>query len=88
MVMRMTSLNAFNEISSNGVLGLQEQLVLDCIRENPKFTRKQVARYLDLDVSSVSGRVNGLMNKNLVTDSKKGKCPISGKVVGLLEVVR
>ena len=88
MVMRMASLKAFNEIAVNGVLGLQEQLILNYIKENPKVTRKQIARSLNLDVSSVSGRVNGLMNKNLVIDDKKGKCPISGKVVGLLEVLK
>lgn len=88
MVMRMTSLRAFDEIKSNGTLGFQEQLIYDYIKRKPKLTRKQIARELELDVSSVSGRVNGLMNKRLVTDEKRGKCPISGKEVGLLEVVR
>lgn len=88
MVMRMTSLMAFDEIQKNGTLGFQEQLIYNYIKNNPKLTRKQIAKDLDLDTSTVSGRVNGLINKKLVTDEKKGKCPISGKEVGLLEVIK
>lgn len=87
MVMRMTSLMAFDEIQKNGTLGFQEQLIYNYIKNNPKLTRRQIAKDLDLDTSTVSARVNGLLNKNLITDEKKGKCPISSKEVGLLEVL-
>ena len=88
MVMRMTSIRAFEEIQSNGTLGFQEQLIYNYIKNNPKLTRRQIAKDLDLDTSTVSARVNGLLNKNLITDEKKGKCPISSKEVGLLEVIK
>ena len=88
MVMRMTSLMAFDEIQKNGTLGFQEQLIYNYIKNNPKLTRRQIAKDLDLDTSTVSARVNGLLNKNLITDEKKGKCPISSKEVGLLEVIK
>lgn len=90
MVMRMTSIRAFEEIQSNGTLGFQEQLIYNYIKNNPKLTRRQIAKDLDLDLdtSTVSARVNGLLSKNLITDEKKGKCPISSKEVGLLEVIK
>jgi len=78
---------AYKQIAKDGTLTFQEQLILTYIQRNPKQTRRQVAKALDLDTSTVSGRVNGLLEKRLVTDTKKGKCPLSGKTVGLLEVL-
>jgi len=87
MSVRPTSIRAYNEIKADGTLSFQEQLIFSYIERNPKKTRKQIARALEIDVSSVAARANKLLEKRLITDATKGKCPLSGKTVGLLEVM-
>jgi len=77
--MNETSLAAYKEIIENGTIGEQEAKVL--ITLDVPQTSRQIAINSGLERSSVCGRLNKLMEKNLVKEFDKIKCPTSGKTV-------
>lgn len=86
--MRQTSIDAFYAIEFSGKSGTQKHLILNYLRDKKQATRREIARDLGLETSTVSARVNSLRDDyNLVIDDKTVKCPVSHKTVHLVEVV-
>lgn len=76
--MRSTSLEAYKSID----LPKQERNVLGAlITLDSKASNRKIARYLGMDCSTVSGRMNGLYHKGYVFEGDKEKCPITKKSV-------
>jgi len=85
--MRQTSRDAYLEIEFLGKAGTQKYLILNYLRKKKKATRREIARDLHMETSTVSARVNSLRDDyRLINDNKVVKCPISKKTVHLVEV--
>jgi hypothetical protein len=48
------------------------------------MTRKEIAKRLELETSTVAGRCNELLHANRLIESGTKRCQISGRVVGAL----
>lgn len=84
--MKQTSLNAYRELQERGKHLTQMATIYEYILANGAATRRQIANDLEMDTSSVSGRVNDMLKTNAVFVSGKGTCPISKKTVEIIEV--
>ena len=83
---RSTSKEAYQEIINNGKRYTQTKRVLNCIMDlsswNAKdWTLREIATMLDLEMNSVSARVNELKRRGVVKESSKRLCKISKKIV-------
>lgn len=58
----------------------QEEIIYDWIatHNKPAPTRREIAKAINLETSSVAGRVNELLAKKLIEESGKRKCSITG----------
>ena len=56
----------YRELIASGNLGAQQVKVLGAIRENEGLTRHEIARGVNLPVTSVCGRVSELKDLNLI----------------------
>lgn len=88
---RSTSMEAYFDLLQSGQLQEQEYLIVSFLHTvgatrarhiNTWRSRKQIAKKLGLDTSTVAGRVNRLVkNKILEEDAHRSPCPISGRNV-------
>ena len=62
-------------------LNNRQREVLRVIRKFGQASNRQIARELDTDISSVTGRTNELVAKGLVTESHKERDPRTNKTV-------
>ncbi len=77
--MNETSLAAYKGIMEDGTISIQEAKVL--ITLDVPQTSRQIAFNSGLERSSVCGRLNKLMEKNLVKELDTIKCPTTNKTV-------
>ena len=88
MSIRDTSITAYNELKLETKSGTQKAIVLNYIKENGSKTRRQLAKALMIETSTISARVNSLINEfRLLKDDKTVVCPISKKRVHLVELM-
>ena len=84
--MTNTSREAYLNIEFSGKAETQRHIILNYLREKKKATRREIARDLNMETSTVSARVNSLRDDfNLIHDTNTIKCPISKKTVHLVE---
>jgi DNA-binding MarR family transcriptional regulator len=79
--MRETSLDAHDYVQSSGKAATQEMLIINFMDDNRHldFTRRELAKALDMETSTMSARVNSLVKAGKVIEmSRKRKCSISG----------
>ena len=69
-----TSILAYAEVLEN--LGDKQNKVYAVIRRLGSCNNKMIARELNWDINSVTGRVNELCKDHIVMQSKKDYCPI------------
>lgn len=75
-----TSLDAFDHLKRNGILQAEQIKVLNVMIPYRLYTRRELAQKAGMDTSSVAGRVNAMLDEQVVVDGKK-ICSISGKNV-------
>jgi hypothetical protein len=73
--MRDTSLQAYAEVLEN--LGDKQQKVYSTIRTLKKCNAKMIARFLNWEINSITGRIDELCNKfGIIKRCGKFSCPI------------
>jgi len=70
-MIHQNSKEAFAALINSGDLGRQEAKVLRYIYENEGLTRNEIARGLNIPLSSVLGRVSGLKDRNAIHERGK-----------------
>lgn len=75
-----TSKLAFNKLKETK-MGKQENEVFQYLIRLECATNKQIARALNMDASTVAGRMNSLYKKGLIYVHHVGACPITGQTV-------
>ena len=89
-MVRDSSIIAYHSITNSGILGSQQKQILSLLTDNQSdpfngkhwnFTRKEIAKILDLEINAVSGRVNELIKKNLVEEDPVRRCSITRRKV-------
>jgi len=80
-----SSLTAYDSLKSNGMAASQAR-ILAHMQPGRLYSRREIARALDLETSSVAGRVNELIEMNQVEVCGHIKCPISRKTVEAIKL--
>lgn len=83
-----TSLLAFQQLQSTGVLSHQQKAILHFLAERPQgnFTRAELADHLGMRLSSICGRVNELLDplqnhgRAWLDELPRRRCSISGSL--------
>lgn len=78
-MIRETSKQVYKEINADGTTSKQQGKIISYLKVHPNVTRREIAQAMGIDVSSVAGRVNELINANVLSEHPRRKCSISGR---------
>lgn len=88
MPVRATSKGAFLALRESKQIPNLERKALEYVREHPGCSRRDISRGCEsFEISSVSARVNALLEKGLLVEDGCKKCAVSGRSVNCLYVV-
>jgi hypothetical protein len=76
-----TSIQAYREITDDGLLNRCEKLVLDYIISHPDCYEREISEAIKLPINNVCGRTNQLLKYRVVSKSGKTISKFSDKVV-------
>ena len=81
MTVAQTSIQAYREHKAQGLCGKQAQSILDFMHPGMGYSRRELARKMGLDLSSVCGRVNELLELGMLKEGSKRRCTITHKTI-------
>lgn len=79
MSVSTTSREAYKEHRDTGKLGQQAQRILTAMIDGQGYSRRELARAMGLELSSVCGRVNELLQVGLLVEGEARRCSVTHK---------
>lgn len=79
MSVSTTSRDAYKEHRDTGKLGMQAQRILTAMIDGQGYSRRELARAMGLELSSVCGRVNELLQAGLLVEGESRRCSVTHK---------
>ena len=76
-----TSLMAYEEHIASGKVGAQAQSIINSMRTEQDYSRRELARLTGLELSSICGRVNELVAIGKLEECDKRRCAVTGKTI-------
>jgi predicted transcriptional regulator len=77
-----TSIEAYNDINSDGTSATQKNIILDTLDTIAKpLSAREVSNITGIEINAVSGRINDLKKDGLLVEAEKRKCSISHRLV-------
>lgn len=80
MSVQTTSKIAYREISEDGTKTNQSRRVLDAVNMAGS-SLKEISQKTGIEINAVSGRVNELKKKGMLSPAPKRKCTITGRLI-------
>lgn len=82
---KQSSKNAFQKLIKSGARGTQHGKIIAYLKQcdQPK-TRKEIAKALDMETSTIAARINELVDCDAVLECGSGKCSVSQIHVGIV----
>ena len=88
-MVRTTSIIAYNDLKSSGKQPTQKEIILDTLRKNKKpMSLQEICDRTNMQINSVSGRVNDLKKSNQVVEASTRKCSITHKTITPVRALR
>jgi predicted transcriptional regulator len=88
-MVRTTSIIAYNDLKSSGKQPTQKEIILDALRKNKKpMSLQEICDRTNMQINSVSGRVNDLKRANQVVEGPTRKCTITRKTITPVKALR
>ena len=81
MSVAFTSIDAYKEHKAQGKVGTQAQHILDFLAFGKDYSRREIAGLTGLELSSVCGRVNELLEIGALKEVMPRKCKVTGKTI-------
>lgn len=79
MSVSSTSRDAYFEMRDNGRLGSQAKMILEQMIPGVDYSRRELAQFTGVELSSICGRVNELIGSKLLKEGAVRKCRVTGK---------
>ena len=79
--MQESSLEAYDELRNSPKLGNQQQTILNNLRHGRDYSLREIQKITGFEINVVSGRVNDLKKLNLLIETKKRQCSVTGKTI-------
>jgi len=76
-----TSRQAYYEHEGEGKIGKQCRLILSKMRKGKDYSRREIAKEFELELSSVCGRVNELLAIGLLEELATRPCQVTKKTI-------
>ena len=76
-----TSIIAYKEHKATGKTGSQAMYIFDAMAFNKEYSRRELVTITGLELSSVCGRVNEMLQTGLLKEVSTRKCQITGKTI-------
>ena len=76
-----TSVIAYNEHKVSGKVGQQSNFLLNYMKSGVSYSRRELAKQTGIELSSVCGRINELLEMGLIEEGTKRKCLITQKLI-------
>ena len=77
-----TSIEAYNDINSDGTSATQKNIILDALDEVGKpLSAREIMELTGLEINAVSGRINDLKKDGLLVEAERRKCSITDRLV-------
>ena len=88
-MVRTTSIIAYNNLKISGKQPTQKQIILNTLRENKTpMSLQEICDRTNMQINSVSGRVNDLKRANQVVEAPNRKCTITRKTITPVRALR
>ncbi len=83
-----SSITAYNQGVRSGKIPSQRQRIFNLLKQyGQPMSRRMISKFLDIEPGAVAGRINALMESDLVVESHYANCPHTGKRVQFVMVV-
>ena len=88
-MVRTTSIIAYNDLKLSGKQPTQKQIILNTLRDNKTpMSLQEICDRTNMQINSVSGRVNDLKKSNQVVEAHTRKCTITRKTITPVRALR
>jgi hypothetical protein len=81
MTVSDTSIKAYKEHQEEGKVGKQAQFILSNMKYPFDYSRRELSQMFNLELSSVCGRVNELLQIGLLEEMPARQCKITKKTI-------
>lgn len=81
MTVAQTSINAYREHRASGKVGAQAKAILDFMNLGESYSRRELHVLTGLELSSICGRVNELLEMGMLKEGSKRKCMVTKKTI-------
>jgi len=81
MTVAQTSINAYKEHRASGKVGAQAKAILDFMNPGEGYSRRELHVLTGLELSSICGRVNELLEMGMLKEGSKRKCMVTKKTI-------
>ncbi len=84
-----TSIMSYSNLQATGVLSNQQYKILQALdRPNRHRTSRQLVKDTGLERAAITGRLNELVDKNLVNEDARVICPVTGRYVKYYKAIK
>ena len=81
MTVAATSIEAYREHEFAGKIGKQSVKILEHMLVDTDYSRREISRATNIDLSAVCGRVNEMLAIGILFEGKTRKCKITCKTI-------
>ena len=78
---RITSRIAYKQLIEEGKSHTQKSCIVRLLKHESPLSRREISKATNIELSSVSGRVNHLIKMGIVKETTMRKCMFSNKLV-------
>ena len=79
--MRLTSRIAYKNIIESGKADSQKYLIIRLLKTEQPLSRREISQATNIEIGSVSGRVNEMLKLGILEEAKMRKCMFSKKLI-------
>jgi hypothetical protein len=76
-----TSVMAYKEHRAIGKVGSQAMYIFEIMEFNKGYSRREIVKITGLELSSVCGRINEMLQSGMIEELVPRKCNITGKTI-------
>jgi len=76
-----TSVMAYKEHRATGKVGSQAMYIFETMGFNKDYSRREIVQITGLELSSVCGRINEMLQSGMIEELVPRKCNITGKTI-------
>ena len=88
-MVRNTSIIAYNDLKNSGKQPTQKQIILNALKKNVRpMSLQEICDITNMQINSVSGRVNDLKRAKQVVEAPTRKCTITRKTITPVRALR